>query len=287
MINLISILSLQFYCTLSPELTSSLIDTLKTAKNALFTPHKSGRSEKKKLSQNRLVKVTQSQQLLSLNMRNVNQLFPGFTIGDFAVIYGSTSILSLTSLLCVRAQLPAQLGGLGGNVVFVDGGNTFRIYQVARLARLHQLNPKQTLDRIYISRAFTAYQMTTLILEKLNKSVKRFEAKLAVISDIAGFFLDKDVPENEAHRVYSQVTAYLSKFAKENQIILIATYPPHQETRRNNFLHALTCGRANTVISLRQTTYKREIVLEKHPRYMSGIAEFSSENLTLTDFIEA
>ena len=239
------------------------------------------------MSQNTLVKTPLSQQLLSLNMRNVNQLFPGFAIGDFAAIYGATSVLSLTSLLCVGAQLPAQLGGLGSNVVFVDGGNTFRLYQVARLARLHQLDPKHTLERIYISRAFTAYQMTALILKKLREIVKHYNAKLAIISDIAGFFLDKNVPEDEARRVYSQVTAYLSNFAKENQLVLIATYPPHQETRRNNFLHALTCGRANTVISLRQTRYERELVLEKHPRYMSGVAEFPSENLKLTDFIEA
>jgi len=208
-------------------------------------------------------------------------------MGDFAVIYGSASILSLTSLLCVRAQLPPQLGGLGSNVVFVDGGNTFRLYQVARLAKLHQFDPKQALERIYISRAFTAYQMTALILEKLEETINHYDAKFAVISDVSGFFLDKDVSEDEARRVYSQVTAYLSNFAKENQIILIATYPPHQETKRNNFLHALTCGRANIVISLRREKYERKIILEKHPRYKSGVAKLTSENLTLTDFIEA
>jgi len=208
-------------------------------------------------------------------------------MGDFAVIYGSASILSLTSLLCVRAQLPPQLGGLGSNVVFVDGGNTFRLYQVARLAKLHQFDPKQALERIYISRAFTAYQMTALILEKLEETINHYDAKFAVISDVSGFFLDKDVSEDEARRVYSQVTAYLSNFAKENQIILIATYPPHQETKRNNFLHALTCGRANIVISLRREKYERKIILEKHPRYKSGFAKLPLENLTLTDFIEA
>jgi hypothetical protein len=219
-------------------------------------------------------------------MRNINQLFPSFTVGDFAVLYGSPSVLSLSSLLCVRAQLPNQLGGLGSDVIFVDGGNTFRLYQVARLAQLHQLNPKEVLERIYISRAFTAYQMTSLIMEKLKETVKRHDAKLVVISDIAGFFLDKDIPDEEARRVFSQVTVYLSTFAKENQLILIATYPPHQDTRRNNYLHTLTCGRANVVISLRQTKYNRELVLEKHPRYVLGSAEFPSENLTLTEFME-
>ena len=237
--------------------------------------------------QNTVVKSVASSPLLSLNMRNVNQLFPGFALGDFAVLHGSSSVVSLASLLCVRAQLPVQLGGLGSNVVFVDGGNTFQLYHVARLARLHGLDPKQTLERVYISRAFTAYQMTALVLEKLRETIRRYDAKLVVISDIVGFFLDKDIAETEARRVYSQVIAYLSNFAKENQIMLVATYPPHQESRRNTFLHEVTCGRASTVISLRQTKYEREFVLEKHPRYVLGVAELPSETLTLEHFLKA
>ena len=237
------------------------------------------------MHQNTIFKTVESQPVLSLNMRNVNQLFPGLAIGDFAVLYGSNSVQSLASLLCVRAQLPPQFGGLGSNVVFLEGGNTFKPNQVARLARLHQLDPQQALDHIYLSRAFTAYQMTALILEKLKETVKRYDAKLVIISDIAGFFLDKDVPEYEAHRVYSQVIAYLRNFAKENQIALIATYPPHQQTKRNSFLQTVTCGKANVVISLNQTRYEREFVLEKHPRYMSGVAELPSETLTLEHFI--
>jgi hypothetical protein len=226
------------------------------------------------------------QTLFSLNMRNITNLFPGFAPGDFAVLHGSSSILSLTSLLCVRAQLPTQLGGLSSHVVFVDGGNTFRLYQISRLAQLHQLNPRTVLERIHISRAFTAYQMAALLMEKLEEAVERYDAKLVVVSDIAGFFLDKGILEDEARSLFSQATAYLSRFVKEKQLVLIATYPPHQNTSRNLFLHALSCGRANTVISLTQTKYDRDFVLEKHPRYVLGSAAFPSENLTLTDFTE-
>jgi hypothetical protein len=222
--------------------------------------------------------------LFSLNMRNVDELFPGFAPGDFTVIYGSQSVASLTSILCVRAQLPAQLGGLSSNVVFIDGGNTFQLYHVARLAQLHHLNPKQTLDRIQISRAFTAYQMTSLILEHLKDAVEKTNAKLVIIADIAGLFLDKDLSDEETKRVYSQVTAYLQNFAREKQLILIATYPPRHHDSRNLYLQTLTCARANTVIGLQQTQYEREFNLEKHPRFVLGSAEFPSNNLTLNDF---
>ncbi len=237
------------------------------------------------MSQEMLMKTGAPQTLFSLDMRNVTDLFPGFASGDFAVVYGSPSVVSLASLLCVRAQLPIQLGGLNSNVVFVDGGNTFRLYQVARLAQVHQLDPKQALDRIYVSRAFTAYQMTALLMEHLKSAVERFNAKLVVISDIAGLFLDDDVPNEEARRVFSQVLMYLQNFARENQIILIATYLPRQNSRRNLQLHVLTCGKANVVIALRQTKYEREFALEKHPRFILGSAELLSENLNLTHFM--
>ncbi len=232
-----------------------------------------------------LVKTATPQTLFSLNMRNITELFPGFAPGDFAVVYGSPSVVSLASLLCVKAQLPTQLGGLSSNVVFIDGGNTFRLYQVARLAQIHQLEPKQALDRIYISRAFTVYQMTSLIMEHLKEAVERFKAKLVIVSDIAGLFSDKDIPDEEARRVFSQVTAHLQNFTHENQLILLATYLPRPSSSRNLYFHTLTCGRANVVIALRQTKYEREFALEKHPRFMLGSAEFPSDNLTLTDFM--
>ncbi len=229
--------------------------------------------------------LKQQQPLFSLNMRNITELFPGFAPGDFAVIYGSPSVLSLTSLLCIRAQLPAQLGGLSSSVVFIDGGNTFRLYHISRLAQIHHMDPRQVLNRIYLSRAFTAYQMTTLIMEHLKDAVERYNAKIVVISDVAALFLDKDIPEEEAKSVYGQVMAYLQNFAREKRIVVIATCPTHQSSSRSNYLQALTCARANVVLSLNQTIYDREISLEKHPRFMLGSAEFPSDNLTLTDFL--
>ena len=232
-----------------------------------------------------ITQMATSQPCFSLNMPGVDELFPGFSPGDFAVLYGSPSVISLTSLLCIRAQLPKQLGGLGSNVIFIDGGNTFRLYKISRLAQLHHLNPREVLERIFISRAFTAYQLTSLILDKLEETIKTYNAKLVVISDIAGFFLDNDIPHEEAERVYSQILNYLSAFAKKHQIILIATYLPYSDNPRGSSFQEITCNKASTVLTYTKTPYTREITLEKHPRYVLGVAELPSENLTLTDFM--
>jgi len=241
--------------------------------------------DKLKMLQNSITKPAMARSLFSLNMPGIDDLFPGFASGDFALLYGSPSVISLTSLLCVRAQLPIQLGGLGSNVVFIDGGNTFRLYNIARLAQLQKLNPTKVLEQIFISRAFTAYQLTCLIMEKLEETIKKYNTKLVVISDIAGFFLDNDIQQQEAQRIYSQIVSYLSNFARKHKITVIATYLPYESSKRNNLLKEMTVARATTVLSFVKTKYMREVSLEKHPSFMLGTAELPSENLTLTDFM--
>lgn len=237
------------------------------------------------MSQKMMLKTElQQSQLFSLKMENVDELFPGFTPGDFAVVYGSPSIEYLTSLLCIRAQLPIQMGGLNSNVIFIDSGNTFNRHQIIRVVKRHHLDQKQAVSRIHISRACSAYQMTSLIMEHLKNTINEFNAKFIIISDITGLFLADDIPDEEARRAFSQVTAYLQKFARENQLIILATCPKHPNSNRNANLQALTCTRANVVLALRQTMYDSEFELEKHPRFMLGTAEFQSQNLALTDF---
>jgi hypothetical protein len=234
---------------------------------------------------NTLVKTFPSH-ILSFSIANIDDLFPGFVIGDFAVLYGSSTVLPLSLLLTVRAQLPYQLGGLETNVIFVDGGNTFRLYSVSRIAQLHQLVPRQVLERIFISRAFTAYQMTSIILDKLKETIDKFDSKLVIISDIAGLYLDKDIPTREAKDVFNQLIMHLSRFAEENQLVVLATYFPHYPSRRNAFLQEAVRGRANVVISVRSTRFGQQLVLEKHSLFSLGYAMFPSENLTIDQFME-
>jgi hypothetical protein len=223
-------------------------------------------------------------------MQNVDSLFPGFMLGDFAIIYGLPSVLTLSLLLAVRAQLPYQLGGVESSAIFVDGGNTFRLYRVSRLARLHHLRPRNALQRIFISRAFTAHQMTSIILDKLEETATKHHAKLVIISDYPELYLDKDVSPEESKEVFSQVTSYLSKFAEEKGVILLATSLPHDYSERSALLHAVACARSNVTISVKKKSaypFEEQFTLEKHPIFRLGSVDFPSENLTLNDFAGA
>jgi len=235
---------------------------------------------------NPILEKTQPELHLSLNIESVNSLFPGFAIGDFAVIHGSSAIQSLLPSLCVKAQLPYQLGGLETNVLFVDGANSFRLYDVSDIAQTCELDPKEVLERIFISRAFTAYQLASLILEKLQTAIIKFDSKVVIISNLTQLFLDKDIPKKEAEQIFNQLTKYLSTFAQENQVILIATHKPYVWSKRTKFFKQTLCESANVVLSIKKSNQVPYFALEKHPFLQLGKAKFPSNICTLLDFVK-
>ena len=238
----------------------------------------------KNLYQNTVLQSVSSQLRLSLNINGVDVLFPGFAFGDFAVLHCSSAVKSLLTRLCVRAQLPYQLGGLETNVLFVDGGNSFNLYDVSSFAQTCELNPRKVLEKIFVSRAFTAYQLTSLVFEHLQTAIESYESKIIVLSDLARLYLDSDVPKKEAQKVFLQLTGYLSDFAKKNRIILVTSYPSAFWSKNSRFFKEVLCSRANVVASVRNFRGRRCFVLEKHPIFSLGKAEFPFDEVTLADF---
>ena len=230
---------------------------------------------------------------LAFNIKTVDALLPGFALGDFAVLHGSPA-LALSMLLCVRAQLPLEKGGLWTNVVFVDGGNSFKLYDASRIAQFCGLDPQGVLERIFISRAFTAYQMTQLIFRRLKRAVEEFSAKLVVISDLPRLYLDEDVPEREAEEVFHQLTCYLAEFVNETAILAVVTHLlPTPSSIRSLLLKEMLCEQADVVASIKPSTYTKrnerlhEFILEKHRLHKIGGATFSEGFLDSSASTEA
>lgn len=227
---------------------------------------------------------------LTFGVGEFDQLLDGFELGQFVVFYGSRLSHVLSELLCVRAQLSYELGGLNSSAIFVDGGNAFDPYTLSLFSRLHNLDPREALEKIYISRAFTAYQLTSLIFEKMQKALKKFESKLVVVSDISGLFLDRDVPKTEARDIFNSLTVYLSDFASKNGTIVLATHYPHSASRRSLFLESALHGRANVLVRLQERRDALRFVLEKHPTIDPGYVEVPlnsfGNTITLGEFAE-
>ncbi len=224
--------------------------------------------------------------MLSFGIPKIDEAFPGFQRKDFAVLFGHPLCKMLSSLLSVRCQLPIKKGGLNSRVVYMDGGNTFDPYAISALAREYGLEPKSVLEQVFISRAFTAYQLTALVFEKLEEALKRFRSKLVVVSDITGLFLDRDVPKIEGRNIFIKVIQYLSDLASRRQVVIVTSYFPRRYSSRNFFLESALFGRASTVIGLKESRGVLKFILEDHPNIKPFTIDFPTNEVTMDMFME-
>lgn len=222
---------------------------------------------------------------LSLGVPVLDDVFPGFELGDFAVLHGDAASF-ITFLLCVRSQLAPENGGLASPVVFIDGGNSFDPYAVAEIARWHGLDSRHVLENTYVSRAFTAYQLSSLIFEKLEPFLKAKEAKLLFVSDISTLFFDRDVPKNEAKDLFMKVCTRLSAIAESKQAIVVVTYLPERRSQRGLFFDAVLFAKSNVLVKFKRTGKILSFVLEDHPRLKQFSMDLPTDYTQLTAFME-
>ena len=123
------------------------------------------------------------------------------------------------------------MAGQGIDVVVLDGANRFDPYMVSFFAKRAMIPPEKLLKSIRIARAFTCYQMTTLIEEKLfallhpagaigpgflPSPLGRLRRQSAVI--LLGpitTFLDEDVAEREVRPLFERSLRKAEKMAEE------------------------------------------------------------------------
>jgi len=231
--------------------------------------------------------LTKAEPSLSFGLQRIDNAFPGFKTGEFAVFYGYPFVKTLTSLLCVRSQLPTNEGGLNSTAIYLDGGNTFDPYIVSALAQQHGNDPRVTLEKIFVSRAFTAYQLSALIFETLEDALKRYRSKFVLISDIMSLFLDRDVPTREAMDIFNKAVIYLSGLVTRRNVIVIASFFPQWHQRRRVFLEAVLFGRASTVIRIQESKGRMQFHLQNHPVLKPFTIDIMPNVVTLERFVEA
>ena len=208
--------------------------------------------------------LSAAEQVLSFGVQSIDCAFPGFKLGDFAVLYGHSFSKTLIFRLCVNCQLSKEKGGFDSSVIFVDGGNTFNPYLISTVAREFGLDPKSALERVFVSRAFTAYQLSALVLETLEDALRRYRSKLVLISEIVGLFLDRDVPTKEALEVFNKMMFHLADLAIRRNIIVASTCSNDGRSKRLGFLESILREKANTIARVTESRGKWQLTLQNH-----------------------
>lgn len=169
----------------------------------------------------------------------------------------------------------------------MDGGNTFNPYAISALAREFGLNPKSALEQVFISRAFTAYQLSALILETLEDALKHHKSKLVLISSITNLFLDKDVPTKEAFEIFRKIITHLSDLALKRNIIIAATCSNDEHSKRRIILESILLGKTRATVKVAESKGRLQLTIHNHDFPDPFTVDVSQNRATLQEFMEA
>jgi hypothetical protein len=169
-------------------------------------------------------------------------------------------------------------------VAYVDCKNSFNPYQIARVCRKSGLSEKKVLEKVLISRPFTAYQLNTLVEEGLADALAKRPA-VFVFSGLLDLFKSEDVTEDDAKVILERVLKDLKGMARAD-FPLILTHASH---RGKDLPHVASAS--DTVYSLRPREKQGlRFGIEKDPLAPPEVIDFtfsSGAQALLDDYLEA
>lgn len=146
----------------------------------------------------------------------------------------------------IASYVAGWMAGRGMDVIVLDGANRFNPYMASSFARKASIAPEGILKRIRIARAFTCYQMATLIGEKLPAFLKnaredrQARRSWVILLGPLTTFLDEDVPEREAGPLFERTLRKVGKMAEEDVSFFLFQSPVSSSFKRAFLLKRLT-----------------------------------------------
>jgi hypothetical protein len=112
-----------------------------------------------------------------------------------------------------------------GRVSLLEGANRFHPYRVGELGRSLGVDATETLRRIRLARAFTAYQMVALV-DGWAAEARRHPPTLLVAHDLPALFVADEVPDDERAALLRHVARTLRVLADDARVPLLLTLDP-------------------------------------------------------------
>ncbi|MAU00643.1 MAG: hypothetical protein CL608_26155 [Anaerolineaceae bacterium] len=139
--------------------------------------------------------------------------------GELGLVIGPRAerlqMLELSAVLALR-----------GTVRVLDGGNSYNALYLARYIRRHTVHLTETLNRISVARAFTCYQMVTLLQETPISPTP------TLVLDLLATFSDESIDLRESVRLLRLAIAHLQRLCRLAPVVVsIRPFPSHQSDR--------------------------------------------------------
>lgn len=136
--------------------------------------------------------------------------------GKNVLLYGDSPIFRFSLIMAANTVRRS------GTLAIIDGCNRFDVHTVIRYAQEQGLDPDTLLDRIFISRGFTCYQIEAAITRKLPQFLSRSNSRTAIVFGLLDTFYDEQAPFREVRAMVDRLLKTFERM-KQNGASLLFT----------------------------------------------------------------
>jgi len=182
--------------------------------------------------------------------------------GKLYCLHGDSGVFRLSLLAAGHALLN------GVPVTLVDGSNRFDLYGLAEFARRSAGSngaPEQVLRNIFVSRAFTCYQMEAVLTERLPAFVHAKQSPVVLIFGLLDTFYDEQAPLFEVRNALERILHALHALRDEGIALLLASTDIRPASAARASLFPRLAGAMDRVYRLTEDVNGRW-ALERHSR---------------------
>jgi hypothetical protein len=166
-----------------------------------------------------VVHVLRPDIIVSSGIAELDRLCGGFKAGELTLVDGNSSLIAdLPNQLCVNTYRTFR-----NETIYVDGGMCANPYQIARYARMAELNQQEVLQNVVMSRAFTVYQLSTILQELLEPMILKHSPRTLLIGMLPALYLDPELHVQEAQTVLSSDLQKIQDLTSRYQLITVCT----------------------------------------------------------------
>ena len=157
--------------------------------------------------------------VVNSGIKELDNLMGGFKQGEITYIDGDSSLISkIPDQICVNTYRTFHR-----DIIYIDAGMCADPYRIAQYARKMEVDQRESLEHVHISRAFTVYQLATLIQDMLEQAIKRYKPQTLIIGRFPIFYLDSDVESKEAQTLLRANLHKIKELTTKYNLITIFT----------------------------------------------------------------
>lgn len=176
---------------------------------------------------------------------SIGRVMPGKTV----LLYGST-LVYYTSLVVVKEILKRL-----PSVAIVDGANRFDAYNLARLAQTDGRDPVGILNRVFLSRMFTAFQMDGVLTRGVEPFLRQSRTKVLVVLGLLHTFYDDQISVREAERSLTRISEKFCELKDGGISVLLASENLTPAQKQKEFFHLRLKAMADDVYEVNPDFY--------------------------------